>query len=169
MVFMFPLILSELLDVARIPRKQFWRICLKNSWGFVGTQNFLTCSTFVFCAWEPPVIYLHYCDFHTNLCTKNLKTILFINYLQSNFFLIVKCRRFSSYLLSCVQNFPSTGKCEYFFPFCNFLCSSSIHARFPKIMTNQTLILCSVKITNLLFKHIVSERWFEICKLLCNP
>lgn len=120
MVFMFPLILSELLDVARIPRKQFWRICLKNSWGFVGTQNFLTCSTFVFCAWEPPVIYLHYCDFHTNLCTKNLKTILFINYLQSNFFLIVKCRRF--FILSFIMcaEFSFYRKMWIFFPILQF-------------------------------------------------
>ena len=142
--------------------KKFSRIC----WN----AKFFNFSTFVFWVWEPPVIYLHYCDFHTNLCTKkNLKTILFTNYLQSNFFLIVKCRRF--FILSFIMcaEFSFYRKMWIFFPFCNFLCSSSIHARFLKIMTNQTLILFSVKITNLFFKHIVSERWFEICKLLCNP
>ncbi len=100
---------------------------------------------------------------------KTWKLYYLLTIFSLTFFSLLNVVAFSSYLLSCVQNFPSTEKCEYFFPFCNFLCSSSIHARFLKIMTNQTLILFSVKITNLFFKHIVSERWFEICKLLCNP
>lgn len=124
----------------------------------------------LFSVLESPLLFIYITVIFTQICAqKTWKLYYLLTIFSLTFFSLLNVVVFSSYLLSCVQNFPSTGKCEYFFPFCNFLCSSSIHARFPKIMTNQTLILFFVKITNLLFKHIVSERWFEICKLLCNP